>query len=283
MISEKSVRVDGLNVHYLEAGENHPRSLLLLHGGMGDAWLHWSASIEALAEDFHVFAPHLPGFGKSDALPRMRTEALLNWLRSFLRTVGVEQAVLIGNAHGGLLARLYASAYPQDVPALVLVNGGGVPDVPGLMRFLERIPLISNLVFGMLGRTATSPTTLKQMIHAEDVLTDDFIKQVQASGKSFSRLMRMFFASPMPKAQTPLVPALILWGASDQVATLADAQAIKDSIPGSAVTEIADCGHMPQLETMDVFVWQVNTFLESLSRPTRTDLPGAGMLPKLPS
>ncbi len=283
MVSEKSIQVDSRKVNYLEAGENHERTLLLIHGGTGDARLHWEKVMPVLAEDYRVLAPDLPGFGKSALLPRMRTEAMLNWFNDFLRGAGVEQAVVIGNSHGGLLARLFAAANPQHVPAVVLVNGGGVPDMPGMLRILERVPGISNLVFSMFGRTATSPTTLKQMITSDEILTEDFAAQAQIASKSFARLMRMLVASPMPKAQTPLVPTLILWGTADQVATVADGEAIKNSIPGAIMTEIKECGHMPQLEASDVFAWQVTSFLDRLSRPAQSNLPGAGMLPKLSS
>jgi len=280
--SDKLTRVNGLSVQFLEAGEGRPRTLLLIHGGIGDARLHWEPALAALAEDFHILAPDLPGFGKSDALPRMQTEAMLNWIKAFLESQAVEQAVVIGNSLGGLLARLFAAANPQVVPAVILMNGGGVPDLPGFFRLLERIPGVSQGIFYMLGKTATSPATLKTMFHTEARLTADFLKQAKAAGAGYARMMRMYVGSPMPVAQTPLMPTLILWGANDQLATLKEAEAIKASIPGSTLTEIADCGHMPQLETMDVFVWQVNTFLEKLRRPTQTNRPGAKMLPNIP-
>ncbi len=281
-ISEKSAQINGLNVHYWEAGEDNPRTLLLIHGGIGDARLHWQPSIEALAEGFHVLAPDLPGFGKSDVLPKMQTDAMLQWIKNLLDNRDIDQAVVIGNSLGALLVRLFAASNPQYVPAVILVNGGGVPDLPPVFRLLERIPGVSQAIFYLFGRTATSPNTLNDMIHAKEWLTGAFVDQAKNAASGYARLMRMIVSSPMPKAQSPLVPTLILWGADDRVATLKDGEAIKASIPGATLTEIADCGHMPQLETMDVFVWQVNTFLEKLSRPTQPNRPGAGILPNLP-
>ncbi len=148
---------------------------------------------------------------------------------------------------------------------------------------LERIPGISNAIFYFLGNVGTSPNTVKRMFHDQDLLTDEFLKQIRAGRKGFTRMMRMLISSSMPKARSPLMPTLILWGADDQIATMSDAEAIKNSIPGAVLTEVADCGHMPQLETPDVFIWQVNTFLEKLSRPAKSNLPGPGILPTLPS
>jgi pimeloyl-ACP methyl ester carboxylesterase len=155
--------------------------------------------------------------------------------------------------------------------------------VPPVFSALARIPLISQLFFAQFGRMGTSPATLKRMIHVPEVLTDSFTNEVRAASGGFARLMKMLFASPMPEKQAPIVPTLILWGADDQLTSVSDAEAIKASIPGAILTTIADCGHMPQLETPDVFVWQVNTFLDNLSRPTQPSRSGPTILSSPPS
>jgi pimeloyl-ACP methyl ester carboxylesterase len=281
--TEKTLTLNGLPVNYWEDGQENARSLLLIHGGIGDAAFHWKPVMPILAETFHVYAPDLPGFGKSAPLPQMSTDALLTWLNRFLQTLDVEQAVVVGNSLGALVARLFAAADPQAVPAVVLVNGGAVPSVPPVFSLLARIPLVSQLFFAQFGRMGTSPATLKRMIHAPEVLTDAFTNEVRAASGGYTRLMKMLFASPMPQKQTPLVPTLILWGADDQLTMVSDAEAIKASIPGAVLTTIAECGHMPQLETPDVFVWQVNTFLDNLSRPRQQSRSGPSMLSSSPS
>jgi pimeloyl-ACP methyl ester carboxylesterase len=283
-LNEKTVRIHDLNVNFLEDGQDNQRALLLIHGGIGSARQHWGVIMPTLAEDdFRVFAPDLPGFGKSDSLPKMRTSEMINWIKDFLDYHEIEQAVVVGNSFGGLLARLFAAAYPARVPALILLNGGGVPDMPGFMRILERIPGISTILFSLFGNIGTSPNTLKRMLHHQELLTDNFLREARAAKSGYSRLLRMFIGSPMPAEQVPIVPTLILWGTDDQMALLPEAEAIKDSIPGATLTEIKDCGHMPQLETSDVFIWQVNTFLEKLSRPIRGQQSSPGILPTLPS
>ncbi len=42
--------------------------LVLLHGGTG-SWLHWVRNIEALAADFMLLVPDLPGSGESATPP----------------------------------------------------------------------------------------------------------------------------------------------------------------------------------------------------------------------
>lgn len=265
--TEQTISLDGLKVHFLEDGQGQGRTLLLIHSGIGDAKLHWLPALSILAEQYHVLAPDLPGYGGSDPLPQRRTDVLLHWIKSFLDYQEVEQAVCVGNSLGGLFARLFAAANPRYVPAVILVNGGSVPDLPGALRAAERIPLVSNFIFSRLGNVATSPETLRQQIHASGVLSESFLQEVRSYAPAFAATMRMLVGSPLPQTQTPLVPTLILWGTEDRFTPLTEAEAIKASIPGSVLTEIAECGHMPQLEAPDVFAWQITTFLERLHRP----------------
>jgi microsomal epoxide hydrolase len=65
------VDVDGVPVHFLRkpcTGSN-PIPLILLHGWPWTFW-HWSKVVDALAEDFDVIVPSLPGFGFSTPLPQ---------------------------------------------------------------------------------------------------------------------------------------------------------------------------------------------------------------------
>ncbi len=67
----KYVSVDGINTHYLEAGERFKGkapSVLLLHSAEfgGAAELSWEFNIGPIGEHFHVIAPDHLGFGRTD-------------------------------------------------------------------------------------------------------------------------------------------------------------------------------------------------------------------------
>jgi pimeloyl-ACP methyl ester carboxylesterase len=276
-LQDKTTTLDGARVHYLEAGEEHERALLLLHG-LGTAQLNWVAAIPTLAAQYHVVAPDLPGFGDSAALPKMRLPALIQWLKTLLESVNVQQAVVVGSSMGGLIARLFAAGEPVYAKGVILVNGGGVPSLPSFLRTIDNLPVIGDFVFGLFGRSATSPNSINQMVHVESVKTADFSQQIGASRKGVAGLIRMLARDPLPASTVPQVPTLLLWGADDKLAPLAEADKIKASIPGSTLSPIADCGHLPQLEAPDVFDWQVLQFLEILSRPPKVKSKGVGML-----
>ncbi len=277
-LQEKTTTVNGQTVHYWEAGAELPRALLLLHGGMGDAKLHWASCMPLLAEEFRTIAPDLPGFGGSAPLSSLSIENLLAWIKGFIDHLGLEQMALIGNDFGALLARLFGAAYPLYAPALVLVNGGSIPNIPPMLRTLARTSLVGDVLFYLLARSTLAPAQLKRMIHAKEVLTDDFKTQVRASVPAFAHMMRLWASDPIPEKRKPPLPTLLLWGAEDPIAPLDEAERIKSAIPGAVVSPIAECGHMPQLEASEVFAWQVTQFLNDPGRAAKTELPGVGLL-----
>ena len=60
-----SVKIDGLNIAYREAGDSSLPKLVLLHGWPSSSHQYRNL-IPALASRFHVIAPDYQGFGDSD-------------------------------------------------------------------------------------------------------------------------------------------------------------------------------------------------------------------------
>ncbi len=278
-IEEKNLTLAGLTVSFLQGG-TPDSAVLLLHGAVGGARLCWEPALPALAETHHVIAPDLPGFGGSAALPDMRTQTLLDWLARLLDALAVGQAVIVGSSLGALLARLFAAARPDRARALVLINGGSLPNVSATVQRLAQQPVLGRGAFQVLARTTLAPAELRRAVHVQAVLTDSFLAQARASAGPFAELMRAFAADDLPEQRTPAVPTLLLWGSSDHVNTLQEAERIRAAVPGATLTPVSNCGLLLQHEAPDVFVWQINRFLADLDRPSRPNLPGVSMLGK---
>ena len=277
-ISEKMIDVEGSPVHYFESGETNGRPLLLLSGGIGDAWSNWSAVIESLAEEYHVFAPDLPGFSGSATLADMSIDGLLHWLRATLDALDQTDVVIVAHSFSAILARMFASNAPEYVPALILTNGGTFPSVPAFMTHLMRLPLVGHMIFKVFGRIACGRKSLERLVYTPDTLTDDLQQAWHNNATGFMRLIHALLRYHFPKQQTPLVPTLLLWGANDSMMTMAHAERLKREIPGAQLVPITECGHLPSVETSDVFAFQVKSFLDQLSRPTLPTLHGVRML-----
>lgn len=75
---------------------------------------------------FWLIAPDAPGFGQSPALApeAYRTEAVVGLVEGVLDERGIERAVLMGHSWGGTVMTAFASAHPERVEGLVLVDSG---------------------------------------------------------------------------------------------------------------------------------------------------------------
>ena len=74
--------------------------MMHLHGfGLSGRYLLPTA--EALADEFHILVPDLPGFGRSgNAIEPLTVEELAHAAAAFLDTQGIEKVTLVGNSMG---------------------------------------------------------------------------------------------------------------------------------------------------------------------------------------
>jgi pimeloyl-ACP methyl ester carboxylesterase len=268
-LSEQTTTVNGKLVHYWQHGDPNQRPLLLLHGGFGNAYSQWGEVMPLLAEDYFVVSPDFPGYGQSEPLRDMSFNSLLNWLRGFLAALEIEAAVIVGHSFGALFGRLLAASSPALVPALVMVNGGVIPDVPPLARFLGSVPVAGKLLFDRISTSTVSKSSMEGVIEVKSILTPQFMNSVEANRRALSRLMRSMSTSSIPKTQNPAIPIMLLWGEADTVTPLRVAEYIKKSLPGAQLSPISGTGHLPQIEAPEVFASQVLLFLKQLDRGRR--------------
>ncbi len=147
---QRTYRWRGMNVAYTEAGEPTDPDLVLLHGvNAAGSSGEWRAVFDALAEEYHVIAPDLPGYGRSDRPPVRYSAPLYEaFVESFLGEFGDDDgpAVIASS-----LSASYAAAAARTVPVsrFVLVcpttttgPGGGT-----WVRELVRSPLVGEALF----------------------------------------------------------------------------------------------------------------------------------------
>jgi len=113
-------RIDGVDLHYLTAGQGPP--LVLLHG-YAETSRMWKPLLPALGDRFRVIAPDLPGIGDSglpdDGLD-MRTSAVR--IHALIRSLGIDKARVVGHDIGLMVAYAYAALFPDEVEKLVVMD-----------------------------------------------------------------------------------------------------------------------------------------------------------------
>ncbi len=116
--------IDGVRIHYQEAGHEDAPPLILIHGFISSN-LVWNEVFLPLANaGFRVIAPDLPGYGYSDK-PRNGEYTIASQARAVLALMdrlGIEKATIVGASYGGAIAALMAIDCPERVSRLVLVG-----------------------------------------------------------------------------------------------------------------------------------------------------------------
>lgn len=132
-VASRYVLASGIRTHYLEAGAGE--SLILLHSAEfgGRAEFSWRYTIAALAERFHVYAPDLVGFGRTEKVFNFsdRNGYRVRHVRAFMDALCIESAHFMGNSYsGGLIQTVAAQAQPAwTIRSIVSISGGGfAPD-----------------------------------------------------------------------------------------------------------------------------------------------------------
>ncbi|KAB2892772.1 MAG: alpha/beta hydrolase, partial [Kofleriaceae bacterium] len=120
----------GLTYNILEWGAEHDQTIVLVHGFLDLAW-GWDEVPELLARRYHVIAPDLRGHGDSDWIGPGGYYHFFDYLPDLDEVVARlarGKVVMVGHSMGGSVAAYWAGTRPEQVRALVLLEGIGPPE-----------------------------------------------------------------------------------------------------------------------------------------------------------
>ena len=122
-IKYRTADVDGFNIFYREAGAPNAPKLLLLHGFPSASHM-FRDLIPLLADRFHMVAPDLPGFGKSDMPGRGRTfDQIAETIDRFTEVVGFDRYAVYVFDYGAPTGFRLAVKHPDRITAIISQNG----------------------------------------------------------------------------------------------------------------------------------------------------------------
>lgn len=117
-------------VAFASTGSGHPGAdapaVVFLHGAGLDHSVWVMPSRYFARHGYRVFAPDLPGHGRSEGPALDSIDAMAGWLAAFLDAVGVSEATVVGHSMGSLVAYAFAARFPERTRKLVLL-GVSVP------------------------------------------------------------------------------------------------------------------------------------------------------------
>jgi pimeloyl-ACP methyl ester carboxylesterase len=263
-IKYRTADVDGFNIFYREAGAPNAAKLLLLHGFPSASHM-FRDLIPLLADRFHLIAPDLPGFGKSDMPGGGCTfDRIAETIDRFTEVVGFDRYAVYVFDYGAPTGFRLAVKHPERITAIVSQNGNayeeGLSDGwnpiraywedpspinrDALRTFLAPETTVWQYMHGVPDATAVSPDgySLDNFYLARpgaDELQLDLFGDYKSNVALYPTFQKYF--------RTHKPPFLAVWGKNDPFFLPPGAEAFKRDIP-DAVVRFFDTGHFA-LET----------------------------------
>ena len=265
--NERYLKIDNVNLCYIDEGKGLP--LLFIHG-LGGNLLHYKMNLPFFRENYRVIAVDLPGFGKSDK-PELHDPVnyYVHLLKKFVKKLGIDELVIIGNSMGGHVGCLFAARYKKYAKGLILVDSAGMNE----LTFIENF-FISNIFNeSLLSKTPSfiMETTLKHnFYHAREEVNDILLAQKAMVGsKDYDDFCHAMEYCAKSMKNNPLddilseiqCPTLIVWGKNDRLIDVKHAGYFNKGIAGSKLIIYNSCGHISQLEKYEDFNKDVSQFL----------------------
>jgi 3-oxoadipate enol-lactonase len=255
--------IRGLRLFYKDVGAGPP---LMVIPGLGVDSMAYNPLIPHLRERIRLIAPDPWGLGRSAEAPGpLSSRQLSEDLRDLLDHLGIVKASVLGTSMGALVARRFATLFPDRVARLVLCSAGK-RDAPYARRMGR---LLGALVKGtppqeLMGHMLTLILSPEYIDEHEGLLRD--LEQLMQPNESTLRTMALQVAMMEAEAADTMgeiqVPVLIMSGARDRVVPLEYATVLQESLPGSRLVIIQNAAHHLFLEARDEALKGLLDFLE---------------------
>jgi len=265
--TEHRIKVNGLNIHYIDWGSPELPHMFLAHGSVANA-AYWDLIAPEFCDDYHVVAVTARGRGKSDYDPdgNYDTTDYVQDFRELSMELGLDRLVYVGQSMGGKIGMTYAAMYPDQVERMILVDIGGettsspsgdpmksrpevfnsISDIETWLRRFDRFSRLDRKALDIVLKTGFQQLANEQWISS--VANPLVYQQRPIPPSVYDTLGKI-------RCRTLLIHCLL----SDLMGREIAAKT-RDAIPGCELVEL-ESGHLPHLECPEEFVSVMKEFL----------------------
>jgi pimeloyl-ACP methyl ester carboxylesterase len=244
-------------VHYTDSGGGRP--VLFVHGYLmgGELWSRLAA--ELAPRGYRCIAPTWPLGAQPEPMAPdadLSPPGLAALIAAFVRELGLEDAILVGNDSGGALAQIVAAEHPDAIGGLVLTNCDAFENFPPsffkLLPPLARVPGLVGLIlqpfragpvrrsplgYGLLSRTGV------------DELAREWVRPALGDARirrDLRKVTRGLHRRHTQAAATKLgrfdKPALVAWAPGDRLFPEEHGRRLATLLPDARFELIRDSG-----------------------------------------
>jgi pimeloyl-ACP methyl ester carboxylesterase len=276
------IHVNGIDIHYVEAGEGEP--LILLHGGVVSTNLIWegvpmayASHLGTLSKRFRVIAPDTRGCGRTPhGGADTSYDQLADDVVALIDALGLETPLLTGFSEGAITATIVGIRSPGAVRAIVNNAGHDAfnPEAPSFT-------MCRQMLGGSPQATAADPDAAARFFGQSDEMRAVFelMKSDQDTGqgpgywktylaRSFERITR----SPgytFEDLRRITVPTLILTGDRDQFCSVEEGATAYRMLPDGELAVLPDTAHLITPRVVETTIEFFELRLASSSAPGR--------------
>jgi pimeloyl-ACP methyl ester carboxylesterase len=275
-----SLKIEGIDIFYREAGPKDAPTVLLLHGFPSSLSM-FATLIPLLADRYHLVAPDYPGFGLSDSpAPSQYAytfDHVADTVAKFTEALKLSRYSLYLQDYGGPVGFRLSLAHPERVEAIIIQNAVASEDGLGPAWDIRKafwkdraayeqkvIPNFLSFETAKGRHLGSSPNIDRYDPH---LWIDEFAHlskpgQYQIQSDLFYDYQTNVASYPawqewMRKTQPP---TLVVWGKYDPSFALGGAPAYKRDVPATEV-HILDAGHFALDEKVDEIAQLIRDFL----------------------
>ena len=226
------------------------KTIVFLHGWGNSSQVFIPLSYY-LKNDFFIFAPDLPGFGKSPIEKPMALKDYVDFIYKFLKENQIEKPIIVGHSFGGAIAAKLAILHPDIISKLILVGASAIRESNFKIKVTEKSAKIIKKIL---------PKKAQQFI----------LKFLGLDNTDYARIQNPYLKETFkivikenlaPKLQFIKIPTLVIWGEKDTETPLKEGELIAKLIPGSKLLVIKNTGHHVFLEKPDEFIKIIKEFI----------------------
>ena len=269
---ERTARVNGVTLHYLDWGAADAPPVVLLHGITGHARV-WDHLASRLLPGHRVLALDQRGHGDSDPAPDddYGVGPMADDVAAFAGSLRLDRFALVGHSMGGRIAIKYAADHVARLDRLVIIDIGPEINLAGLQRVRdmmahspERIESEEWAVeYIRRGNPLQDVDMLRARVRhglkrgADGELTWKYAKGLRDMMRA-GRRDAVDLWEPLPRISCP---TLVVRGAESDILSADVAKKMTERLPDGRLVEIEGAGHTVPADRPEEFVRQIRAFL----------------------